>query len=325
MRSLVTLSLAALLGMPAFSAETPAQPPQPAPEAPPVAPAGPAPTKANVAYGTHERQVLDFYQAKSNKPTPLVFHIHGGGWTAGDKGKVGNIQPYLDAGISVVSINYRYSWQAQLDGIKPPVKAPLEDAARALQFVRSKAKEWNIDKQRIGATGGSAGACSSLWLAMHPDMAAPNSKDPVARESTRLWCAAVSAAQTSLDPKQLQEWTPNSRYGGHAFGFMDPNNVKSRDTQFAEFLAAREEMLPWIKEYSPIEHATKDDPPIYMIYTTPPAIGEPQKDPTHTSNYGVKLQETLQLIGVPCELVYPGAPDVKHPTNQAFLLNMLGK
>ena len=325
MRSLVTLSLAALLGMPAFSAETPAQPPQPAPEAPLAAPAGPAPTKANVAYGTHERQVLDFYQAKSNKPTPLVFHIHGGGWTAGDKGKVGNIQPYLDAGISVVSINYRYSWQAQLEGIKPPVKAPLEDAARALQFVRSKSKEWNIDKQRIGATGGSAGACSSLWLAMHPDMAAPNSKDPVARESTRLWCAAVSAAQTSLDPKQLQEWTPNSRYGGHAFGFMDPNNVKSRDTQFAEFLAAREEMLPWIKEYSPIEHATKDDPPIYMIYTTPPAIGEPQKDPTHTSNYGVKLQETLQLIGVPCELVYPGAPDVKHPTNQAFLLNMLGK
>lgn len=325
MRSFVTLSLAALLGMPAFSAETPAQPPQPAPEAPPAVPTGPAPTKANVAYGTHERQVLDFYQAKSNKPTPLVFHIHGGGWTAGDKGKVGNIQPYLDAGISVVSINYRYSWQAQLEGIKPPVKAPLEDAARALQFVRSKAKEWNIDKQRIGATGGSAGACSSLWLAMHPDMAAPNSKDPVARESTRLWCAAVSAAQTSLDPKQLQQWTPNSRYGGHAFGFMDPNNVKSRDTQFAEFLAAREEMLPWIKEYSPIEHATKDDPPIYMIYTTPPAIGELQKDPTHTSNYGVKLQETLQLIGVPCELVYPGAPDVKHPTNQAFLLNMLGK
>ena len=325
MRFLVTFSLVALLGMPAFSAETPAQQPQPAPEATPSAPSGPAPTKANVAYGTHERQVLDFYQAKSAKPTPLVFHIHGGGWTAGDKGKIGNIQPYLDAGISVVSISYRYSWQAQLEGIKPPVKAPLEDAARALQFVRSKAKEWNIDKQRIGATGGSAGACSSLWLAMHPDMAAPNSKDPVSRESTRLWCAAVSAAQTSLDPKQLQEWTPNSRYGGHAFGFMDPNNVKSRDTQFAEFLAAREEMLPWIKEYSPIEHATKDDPPIYMIYTTPPAIGEPQKDPTHTSNYGVKLQETLQLIGVPCELVYPGAPDVKHPTNQAFLLNMLGK
>jgi len=32
-----------------------------------------------VAYGSHPRQVLDFYQAKSDKPTPVVFHIHGGG------------------------------------------------------------------------------------------------------------------------------------------------------------------------------------------------------------------------------------------------------
>ena len=37
-------------------------------------------------------------------------------------------------------------------------------------------------------------------------------------ESTRLWCAAVKGAQTTLDPQQMKEWTPNSRYGGHAFG-----------------------------------------------------------------------------------------------------------
>src|SRR4029453_9586559 len=157
-------------------------------------------------------------------------------------------------GISVVSINYRYASQAAADGVNPPVKAPLHDAARALQFVRSKAAEWNIDKQRIGATGGSAGACSSLWLAFHPDLAVKGGSDPIARESTRLWCAAVVGAQTSLDPAQLKEWTPNSRYGGHAFGFMpDPNDLKTRDTQFAAFLAARESVLPWIKEYSPYE------------------------------------------------------------------------
>ena len=40
------------------------------------------PTLANVAYGTHERQVLDFYKAESDKPTPLLFFIHGGGWVA---------------------------------------------------------------------------------------------------------------------------------------------------------------------------------------------------------------------------------------------------
>lgn len=284
-----------------------------------------APTVANVPYGSHERQVLDFYKADSTKPTPLLFFIHGGGWVAGDKAGVGELEACLKAGISVVSINYRYSWQAQLAGVMPPVKWPLEDAARALQFVRSRAVEWSIDKERIGASGGSAGACSSLYLAFHDDMADPKSSDPIARESTRLWCAAVSGAQTSLDPKQLKEWTPNSRYGGHAFGFMDPNERKTRDTRFAEFLEKRESVLKWIKMYSPYELVSKDDPPVYLYYTSVPAIGQEQKDPTHTSNYGVKLQEHCREIGDECELVYPGAPDVKHKSIAEFLIATLKK
>ena len=171
-----------------------------APSAPTIAatpapvPAGTRPTLANVPYGSSPKQVLDFYKADSSKPTPLVFYIHGGGWTAGSKDKFG-VDPYLKAGISVVSIEYRFIQEAQAAGVKPPVEWPLHDAARALQFVRSKAAEWNIDQTRIGATGGSAGACSSLWLAFHSDMADPKSSDPIARESTRLFCAAVAAGR----------------------------------------------------------------------------------------------------------------------------------
>ena len=297
----------------------------PAPAAKPAPAPRRAPTLANVAYGTHERQVLDFYKAESAKPTPLLFFIHGGGWVAGDKSGVGELEACLKAGISVVSINYRYSWQAQLAGVMPPVQWPLEDAARALQFVRSKAGEWNIDKQRIGASGGSAGACSSLYLAFHEDMADPKSSDPIAHESTRLWCAAVTGAQTSLDPKQLKEWTPNSRYGGHAFGFMDPNDRKTRDTRFAEFLEKRESVLKWIKMYSPYELVSKDDPPVYLFYSSVPAIGQEQKDPTHTANYGVKLQEHCHAIGTECELVYPNAPNVKHKSIAEFLIATLKK
>src|SRR5258708_6927434 len=321
-RLLPVFALVALLGL-RVSAADPAATPKPPVAATPAPPPGPAPTFANVPYGTHERQVLDFYKAESGKPAPLLFFIHGGGWVAGDKKNPGGLKQCLAAGISVVSINYRYSWQAQIAGVKPPVKAPLEDAARALQFVRSKAAEWNIDKQRIGASGGSAGACSSLWLALHNDMADPKSSDPIARESTRLWCAAVNGAQTSLDPRQLKEWTPNSRYGGHAFGFMDPNDIKTRDTRFAEFLAHREEVLPWIKEYSPIELVTADDPPVYLIYSSVPALGQEQKDPTHTGNYGVKLQEKCESLGVECELVYPGAQDVKHKSTDDYLIASL--
>lgn len=310
-----SLCLPLLAADPAPKSATPAAPGAPAatPAATPR-PQIPPPTVADFKYGSHPKQVLDFYKAESDKPTPLVFYIHGGGWTHGEKQPV-SVANYLKAGISVVSIQYRFTSDAVAEGQWPPVEWPLHDAARALQTVRSKAKEWNIDKTRIGATGGSAGACSSLWLAFHNDMADPKSSDPIAHESTRLLCAAVNVPQTTLDPQQMKDWTPNSKYGGHAFGFLN----------FAEFLAGREKVMPWIKEYSPYEHVSSDDPSIYMSFPTAPAIGQDQKDPTHTANFGVKLQEHCKEKGVACEVVYPGAPDVKHPKIEDFLIETLKK
>jgi hypothetical protein len=68
---------------------------------------------------------------------------------------------------------------------------------------------------------------------------------------------------------------------------------------------------------------TKDDPPVALFFNNAPALGQEQKDPTHTANFGVKLQEHCKEAGVPCELIYPGAPDVKHATAQAYLLDVL--
>ena len=268
----------------------------------------------NVAYGSHPRQVLDLYQAVSDTPTPVVFYIHGGGWQNGDKKT--NPKAFLDKGISVVAINYRYVKNAVEEKIEPPVKAPLEDAARALQFVRSKAAEWNLDKRRIGATGGSAGACSSLWLAFHDDLADPKSDDPVARESTRLYCAAVNGAQVSLDPKELREWMPNYRYGAHAFGLPDIQSL----------IDHREDVLKWIKEYSPIEHVSKDDPPIGLFYGGEvPVVGSSPKDPTHSGIMGLKLEERLKALGVDVVLVCPGRPDPPYKNSTEYLIDRLLK
>jgi acetyl esterase/lipase len=259
---------------------------------------------------------MDFWKAESNTQTPLVFVIHGGGWQGGSKERVhrfANVQQLLDAGISVVAINYRLIKHANEAGIVPPVKAPLDDAARALQFVRSKADEWNIDKNRIGAAGGSAGACSGLWLTYHADFSESKSNDPVARESTRLSCAAVMGPQTTLDPRQMKDWTPNSKYGGHAFG----------KANFKQFLEERESILPWIAEYSPYAHVSADDPPVYLFYNAPPAIGQNQKDPTHTANFGVKLKERCDREAIECVLQYPDAPDVKYKTTTDYLIATL--
>jgi acetyl esterase/lipase len=291
------------------------------------APERPAPTVPDFAYGTDsERQKFDFWQAKSEKPTPIVLLIHGGGWMNGDKSSYGTsaIQPYLDAGISVASLNYRFIAQAMEQKVEPPVKACLHDAARALQTIRSKAKEWNLDPKRVGATGGSAGACTSLWLALHDDLANPSAADPIARESSRLTCAAVNGAQTSLDPKELREWISNSIYGGHAFGFAQPG--RSRAEEFDLLLANREKVLPWIKEYSPIELVTKDDPPIYLDYPNqrmPPVVGGKEADPTHSAMYGVKLAEKLKAAGIEVVVSYPGNLDEKYGSIAKFLIAKL--
>jgi acetyl esterase/lipase len=285
------------------------KPPAAKPAAQAAAQAAPAvtPTEADVPYGPHKKQVVDFYKAESDKPTPVVVNIHGGGWMGGSKAI--NPSAYLAKGMSVVSVEYRFIPEATADGVVPPVQGPLGDAARAIQFIRSKAKDWNLDKTRIGATGGSAGAASSLWLAFHDDMADPKSSDPVARESTRLTCAAVGGAQTCFDPRLVREWMPNATYGGHAF------RLKGMEA----FLAEREKIMPWIQEYSPYHLVTKDDPPVGLYYNNAPAMGQETKDPTHSANFGVGLLEKCKEAGVECHLVYPGAENVKYAGIADFL------
>ncbi|MEP4077275.1 alpha/beta hydrolase [Haloferula sp.] len=313
--SLVLLGISITLGSLAQEVE-PTQPLQKAKNPVAYDSSVPKPTFSNVQYGLNNRNVLDFWKAESVTPTPLVLVIHGGGWMGGRKEavhKFAEVGKLLKAGISVAAINYRYLTHAKKEGVKPPVKAPLHDAARALQFVRSRVKEWNIDGKRIAATGGSAGGCSSLWLAFRDDLANPGSDDPVARESTRLWCAAVTGAQTSLDPKQMTEWTPNNNYGAKAFGL----------STYPEFMAARDQLLPSIKKYSPYALVSAGDPPIYLIYDLPPTVGEKHKNPTHTSNFGLMLQKQCIATGVHCELVYQGVPEVKHESTTAFLIENL--
>lgn len=287
----------------------------------------PPPTLANVQYGPHERQVLDFWQTKNTREkAPLLFYIHGGAWNYGDKDSISegiNAPQFLDAGISVVSINYRYIRLAEAEGVKPPVIGPLHDAARALQFVRSRAAEWKLDKTRVGAFGGSAGGASSLWLALHPDLADPSSSDPVARESTRLTCAAVLNAQTTLDPQQIVTWIPNTvGYGAHAFGIKQDRERKLSMLQV--YVTDREKYLPWIAEYSPYALVSQDDPPLFLYYRNSPVpAGQPVKDTSHTANYGVKFADHCKEVGVDCLFVHPEVEGFKDHSVEKYLIQKL--
>lgn len=278
-------------------------------EEPPALP----PTHAEVSYGPHPRNVLDFWQAQEKGPRPLLVYIHGGGWTAGDKIlKPESVTPYLEKGISVAAINYRLTGEA-------PLPAPVHDAARAIQFLRTKASEWNIDTKHIALTGGSAGACTSMWLLLHDDLADPKANDPVLRESTRVCAAAAISGQTSIDPKVIEGW-------------LGPNVLKHRMINMAvgektieEALANYDKHHDLYVEFSPYNHLDGKDPPLFMRY------GENLELPStnashgiHHGVYGIKMKEKADKAGHECHLVIPKYSKAdKYVNEQEFLMAKL--
>ena len=286
----------------------------------------PPPTLRHVAYGPDPEQTLDFYRARSSGPTPVAVYIHGGGWRRGDKSELNEVFHFhelLDAGIAVASINYRFCPPANPAPAVPAVFVPLHDAAQAIQFIRSRAREWGLDKARLGLWGTSAGADSTLWLATHPDMADPASADPLARESTRPLCAVAIVPQTSLDPRQMRAWVgPQLDFGAYAFGIGPANDRKA---SFAHFLAARERLRPWIEAYSPAALLTREGPPLFIDYRDLGLVPHrPLADYyTHSPRFGIGFYALAQRLGHECYLRYAGLDATRYGTWQNFLIAKL--
>lgn len=276
----------------------------------------PKPTLSNVKYGPEERQVLDFWKAESETPTPVLVLIHGGGWIHGDKEGEAKIQRHLirqmlKNGVSVAAINYRLSPKNKL-----PV--PVYDAARAIQFLRYKAKELNIDKKHITATGGSAGGCTSLWLATHDARADPKADDPVLRESTRLCGVVVGDAQTTIDPKDLEKWD-NVEALQHCMikwglGFQSNEKLMENYDSVKEL----------IDEFSPVKHLDANDPPIMLLYS---GALDQKNNGIHHAKFGLNFKKKADEVGAKCVLALRKHPKQypEKPNRLEFLLQSMGK
>lgn len=104
---------------------------------------------------TNTFQMLDLYlpkQRADSKPLPVVVYIHGGGWVGGSRTGYANQAAALAAtgNYAAVSVGYRLSKEAKWP-------AQIHDCKAAVRWVRGHAKELNLDPDRIGATGASAG------------------------------------------------------------------------------------------------------------------------------------------------------------------------
>ena len=101
------------------------------------------------------RQTLDLLLPKTQaggKPLPIIVAIHGGAFMMGDKSMaIGDVAGFVAAGEYVgASINYRLSGEA----IWP---AQIQDCKAAIRWIRANAGKYNIDPNRIGVIGSSAG------------------------------------------------------------------------------------------------------------------------------------------------------------------------
>lgn len=235
-----------------------------------------APSHRDIAYDDdHASQCVDVYLAKSDKPTPAMIYIHGGGWRAGSKNNIPNwLKTFVaDGQLSVVSVEYRFT-----DVATHP--AQVNDCLRAIQFVRQNAEKWNIDTKRLGVTGGSAGGHLSAYVALHDDAADDESDDPVSRLSSRVACAVSFAGPT--------DWTLLSSIDHRHPAYRQLIGYEPGTP--ASDLAAK-----LIKDVSPISFASKDDPPIMQVHG--------DKDDIVPIEHASSLHKRLETIGVESELV----------------------
>ena len=266
------------------------------------------PTYKNISYGPHQDMTLNFWKFESESPVPLLVHIHGGGWIGGKKNET--ISPNeLKKGYSFASIDYRLAGTELLP-------AAVHDAARAIQFLRTKAKEWNFNPARIAVIGGSAGAASSLWLAYHDDMADPKSDDPVLRQSSRVCGAVAMGGQTTLDPFLLEKKIGPACIQ-HAM-IWKTVGAKSIEDLMENWGQYKDLSL----QCSPMTHVSKDDPPVFLNYGKPAPIPVIKGDGIHHAGFGRLLKEKCKKMGIDCHLQVKGHETAKLTKDQ-FLRKIL--
>ena len=122
-------------------------------------------TRPGLVYAEHDGTKLigDLYLPKGRAKVPAMVAIHGGGWQVGDRGYYKYWGPFLARkGYALFTIEYRLGKA----GVYP---AAVYDAKAAIQFVRAKAAEFDIDPDRIGLIGDSAGGYFAAMVALAGD------------------------------------------------------------------------------------------------------------------------------------------------------------
>ena len=170
----------------------------------------------------------------------------------------------------------------------------MEDGARAVQFLRHMAAEWNLDPERVAAGGDSAGAGITFWIGFRPDRGRPDSPDPIQRQSTRLKCIAVYNAQTSYDMNYIETIISGNAYAHSALQALFRVTLDELDMS-----RARRDFY----ESSALNFVSAGVPPVAAWYSRPVLAMTPDlpaNDGIHHPKFALLLKERMDALGIEC-------------------------
>ncbi len=221
-------------------------------------------TLTDITYCTAEpsSQKMDVYFPDSGGPWPALVYVHGGSWMHGDKSEALMFAASMTSqGYLVVSINYR---------LYPPGRFPamIEDVKCAVRSLRAHASEYNLDLNRIGAVGVSAGG-HLVSLLGTSDQSAGWDVGEYPDQSSRVQAVVAMAPVTDLS-----------------------RNFPNADIEAMKRVGFGEDN---VAQASPITHVTSDDPPFLLIHG--------DRDEVVPYEQSQLMYDRLVQMNVPAQLV----------------------
>lgn len=218
----------------------------------------------------------------------VVWCVSGGWFSAKPPGDPSLIREFIDRGYTVFAV---------VHGSQPKFTIPevLDDMHRAVRFIKANAKKYNVDPDKLGISGGSAGGHLSLMQGNAPKPGNPKAADPVERESSRV--AAVACFYPPTDFLNYGKEGEVALGDGTLKNFRPPFDFWEREkgTNKLVVIADEERRKEIGRQISPAYHVSKESPPTLITHGDADLLVPIQQ----AELIGAKYKEA----GVPFELV----------------------
>lgn len=226
---------------------------------------------------------LDMARPPGAKHTyPVLIFFHGGGWQQGDKSHMHRwLKKFASSGYVTVSVGYRFA---------PAFKWPsqVEDAKAAVRFLRAHSRQFNIDPNRIGVMGESAGGYLALMLGFTGPTDGLDGKGNYQEFSSSVQAVVSFYSATDFSGRTWQ-LTPALE------AEIQRYYNKSLPQVIADFTGTNDTEDPILKKISVFPYVDKNDPPVLMFHG--------DSDPYSPVERAQKFERALKQANVSHKLI----------------------